>query len=103
MVGKRKKTLKAKIKVKAAVGGKSSNRMSKEERHAHKLERRKQEKRNYTAEMWAAPAPSHLVAKLDLPKVKSKHQSYFEFAENSERKQKKLEFQVGYVVSRRSC
>lgn len=70
---------------------------SKQERRAHKLEKRKQEKKNYTAEMWAAPAPTHLIAKLDQPKLKSKHQSYFEFADNPERKQKKLEFEVGPV------
>lgn len=68
--------------------------LTKDERRIRKLERRKKEKRNYTADDWAAPAPSHLVAKLDLPKVKSKYQSYFEFADNPERKEKKLEFTV---------
>ncbi|KAF4634974.1 hypothetical protein G7Y89_g3124 [Cudoniella acicularis] len=69
-------------------------RMTKEERRAQKLEQRKKEKAKITADMWAAPAPSHLVAKLDMPRVKSKYQSYFEFAENTEKKEKKLEFQV---------
>jgi len=82
-------------KGKATMVAKAARRGTKEERRVQKLERRKKEKRNYTAEMWAAPAPSHLVARLDLPKVKTKHQSYFEFADNPEKKKKKLEYQVG--------
>ncbi|RKF56812.1 hypothetical protein OnM2_078025 [Erysiphe neolycopersici] len=63
-------------------------------RRARKLERRKIEKKSYTARDWAAPVPSNLVAKLDIPKHSSKYQSYFEFADNPEKKEKKLEFRV---------
>lgn len=103
MVGRRKKALQAKGVVhknpqkeaqEAQKAQKSrSTRAGKEERRAKKLERRKKEKRSYTAQDWAEPAPDHLIAKLDLPKHSSKYQSYFEFAENKEKK-KKLEFQV---------
>ncbi|KAH7356828.1 hypothetical protein BKA65DRAFT_534611 [Rhexocercosporidium sp. MPI-PUGE-AT-0058] len=93
MVGKRKKAMRAKAE--ATIAAKAARRGgNKQERRAHKLEKRKQEKKNITAEMWAAPAPTHLVAKLDQPKLKSKYQSYFEFADNPERKKKKLEVQV---------
>ncbi|KAI1008154.1 hypothetical protein K3495_g53 [Podosphaera aphanis] len=61
-------------------------------RRGKKIERRKRDKRTYTAKDWAAPAPANLNAKLDLPKVKTKYQSYFEFTENPEKKEKKLEF-----------
>ncbi|TAQ88086.1 hypothetical protein B7494_g3612 [Chlorociboria aeruginascens] len=71
-------------------------RATKEERRAAKLDLRRREKRNITADMWAAPTPPGLVAKLDIPKVKSKYQSYFEFAENTEKKEKKLEFKAGF-------
>lgn len=95
--GKRKKALQAKGK--ATMVAKAARRGTKEERRVHKmLERRKKEKMRYTADMWAEPAPSHLVAKLDLPKLKSKHQSYFEFADNPEKRQKKLETQVGGMM-----
>ena len=67
---------------------------SKEERRARKLAVRKNQKKGYTADMWAEPAPSHLVAKLDIPRVKSKYQSYFEFAANPEKKEKRLEFKA---------
>ncbi|PVH84579.1 hypothetical protein DL98DRAFT_512481 [Cadophora sp. DSE1049] len=94
MVGKKKKAAK-RAKAEASTATKASRRGgNKQERRAHKLEKRKQEKKNMTAEMWAAPAPTHLVAKLDLPKIQSKYQSYFEFADNPGKKQKKLEFQV---------
>ncbi|TQS37939.1 hypothetical protein Golomagni_01568 [Golovinomyces magnicellulatus] len=63
-------------------------------RRSKKIEQRKKEKKAYTAQDWAAPIPSNLVAKLDVPKVKTKYQSYFEFADNPEKKQKKLEFKV---------
>ncbi|RFU26043.1 hypothetical protein B7463_g10293, partial [Scytalidium lignicola] len=62
-------------------------------RRSAKREHRKQEKKKITAHMWAAPAPPGLVAKLDVPRIKSKYHSYFEFAENTEKK-KKLECQV---------
>ncbi|KAB8290673.1 hypothetical protein EYC80_008314 [Monilinia laxa] len=103
MVGRRKRALQAKGLVhrtaqkEAREGRKSqkirSARAGKEDRRAAKLERRKKEKKSYTAQDWAEPAPDHLIAKLDLPKHSSKYQSYFEFAENKEKK-KKLEFQV---------
>lgn len=92
-MGKKKKVLATKAKT--TVSKKGGGHPTKEERRAHKLERRKKEKRNYTADDWAVPAPSHLVAKLDVPKVKSKYQSYFEFADNPEKKEKRLEFTVG--------
>jgi len=91
-MGKKKKVVASKAN--SSVGEKASRRLAKEERRAKKLERRKKEKKAITADMWAEPAPSHLVAKLDLPKVKSKYQSYFEFADNPEKKEKKLEFQA---------
>ncbi|QSZ33345.1 hypothetical protein DSL72_002933 [Monilinia vaccinii-corymbosi] len=103
MVGRRKKALQAKgvVHKTAQKGAREvqktqkirSARAGKEDRRAAKLERRKKEKKSYTAQDWAEPAPDHLVAKLDLPKHSSKYQSYFEFAENKEKK-KKLEFQV---------
>ena len=98
MVGKKKKAAK-RAKAETSTATKPPRRgANKQDRRAHKLEKRKQEKKNMTAEMWAAPAPTHLVAKLDLPKVQSKYQSYFEFADNPEKKQKKLEFQVGLLA-----
>jgi hypothetical protein len=45
--------------------------------------------------MWALPAPADLVGTLEKPTRKSKYHSYFEFAENTEKKDKKLEFQAG--------
>ncbi|KAH8687832.1 hypothetical protein BGZ60DRAFT_394599 [Tricladium varicosporioides] len=79
---------------KALKGSRPARRATKEERRAQKLEQRKREKAKITAEQWAAPAPTHLVAKLDVPRVRSRYQSYFEFAENTEKKEKRLEFQV---------
>jgi len=96
-MAKKKKAAAAKAKGgNAALIAKPARRAagSKEERRARKLALRKKEKRNYTADMWAEPAPSHLVAKLDVPRVKSKYQSYFEFAANPEKKDKKLEFKA---------
>lgn len=69
-------------------------------RRNHKLEVRREtkraEKRGRFDADWDLPAPPGLVARLDLPKVKSKYRSYYEFAENAEKQEKKLEFQVGY-------
>ncbi|PBP20427.1 hypothetical protein BUE80_DR008838 [Diplocarpon rosae] len=95
-MGKKKKAAAAKVQAGAKTApGASKDRLRNQERRAWKLlERRKKEKKSYTAMDWSVPAPSHLVAKLDLPRVKLKHQSYFEFTENPEKKQKKLEFQV---------
>lgn len=95
-MGKKKKALAVKPQGGAAL--KATHRGNKEERHARKLALRRKQKQNITAETWAAPAPAHLVAKLDVPKVKSKYQSYFEFAENTEKKDKRLEFQVGFLI-----
>ena len=76
----------------------TTDQASKEERRAAKMERRKRERRLITADMWSMPAPADLAGKgkLEKPKVKSKYHSYFEFAENTEKKDKKLEFQVCY-------
>lgn len=73
---------------------------SKEERRLRKMEQRRREKAKITPSQWAAPAPSHLVGKREVPKVKSKYQSYFEFTENTEKK-KKLEFRASicFIVS----
>lgn len=66
-------------------------------RKIRKHESRKAQKRRVLNEVdWDEPAPGHLVARLDIPQIKSKYQSYFEFAENAEKQEKKLEFQVGY-------
>jgi hypothetical protein len=75
------------------------DRAAREERRARKMERRRRDKRLMTADMWAIPAPADLVGKgkLEKPKLKSKYYSYFEFAENTEKKDKKLEFQVCYL------
>jgi hypothetical protein len=99
--GKKKRLGTAKPAAKAGSShrvAKASKIAAKEERRAKKLERRKKDKKAITPAQWNAPAPSHLVAKLDIPQIKSKYQSYFEFAENSEKKEKKLEFQVCYIV-----
>jgi len=96
----RTKKKKAAADGKKGVKGKTrAARQAKEERRNAKLERRKREKKMYTADMWAAPAPSHLVAKLDGPKHSSKYHSYFEFAENTEKKKKKLEFKVDEILT----
>jgi hypothetical protein len=102
MVRKKKAAVAAKAKVaNAATTAKAHRRAakaaSKEERRARKLALRKKEKKGYTADMWAEPAPSHLVAKLDIPRVKSKYQSYLEFTANPEKKDKKLEFKASLL------
>ena len=104
-MGKKKKVPGAKAKgSKTAPNSKASRRaanaVTRDERRAHKLALRKKEKNGYTADMWAQPAPSHLVAKLDVPRVKSKYQSYFEFAANPEKKDKKLEFKASLAAVR---
>ena len=65
-----------------------------EKRRVNKVEKRRRDKQAITAEMWAAPAPSHLVARLDVPKIMTKHKTYFEIADNHEKKKKKLEYTV---------
>jgi hypothetical protein len=103
MKGKKKKVQAAKAKgadtgPASKAARRAANAASKEERRARKLALRKKEKKGYTADMWAEPAPSHLVAKLDIPRVKSKYQSYFEFAANPEKKDKKLEFKARLLI-----
>jgi hypothetical protein len=75
---------------------------SKEERRMRKIEQRRREKAKITPSQWAAPAPSHLVGKREVPRVKSKYQSYFEFAENTEKK-KKLEFKASVCFIASKC
>ena len=67
-------------------------RKVKELRRTAKMQKRKDQKRREMKNMWEGPPPSNLVGKLELPKPK--YHSYFEFMENTERKEKKLEFQV---------
>src|SRR3954469_4690291 len=81
----------------AARAARASKRAEKQTRRERKLELRKREKKQYTAEQWAIPAPSHLVARLERPKHKSKYHSYFEFAENTEKK-KHLEHKVHSIL-----
>jgi hypothetical protein len=93
----KKKKVPSTAPVPAAVAQKVARRTARlEPKHARtaKKEHRKRDRKTYTADMWAIPAPSHLVARLEIPKPKSKYHSYFEFAENTERKKKKLEFKV---------
>jgi hypothetical protein len=89
--GPKKKTAKQKAKAARAA---EEPRPTKEARRQNKLERRRRENRLIPADMWDLPAPQGLVGKLDKPKLTSKYHSYFEFAENTEKKDKKLEFQV---------
>jgi hypothetical protein len=101
-MGKRKKMMA--VKAQSKISKKSSRGSTKEDRRAQKVaERRKRDRKTYNADQWAVPAPSHLVAKLDLPKVKSKYQSYFEFADNPEKKDKKLEYKVILSGSAHDC
>jgi hypothetical protein len=93
-MGKQKRALLAKN------GGPPSKKMrnlEKEERRLHRMQirmdrKRAGKKKKFTG-TWEGETPANLVAKLDAPKVKTKYQSYFEFAENTEKK-KKLETQV---------
>lgn len=98
----KKKKAGAAMAAKAAAVAKAARHAAREERKmarmarsgtSAKKEHRKRDKKVYTADMWAVPAPSHLVARLEVPKHKSKYHSYFEFAENTEKK-KRLEFKV---------
>jgi hypothetical protein len=98
----RKKKAGAVVAAKAAAVARAARRTAREERKIARMakmtagpkkEHRKRDKKVYTADMWAVPAPSHLVARLEVPKHKSKYHSYFEFAENTEKK-KRLEFKV---------
>ena len=96
MKGKKKKVVGARPKVPKA-GKQAAKKAAKEERRAAKMELRRREKRLITRDMWAIPAPADLVGTLEKPTRKSKYHSYFEFAENTEKKDKKLEFQAGSV------
>lgn len=80
--------------VSAAKVARRAARKDKNDRRLLKLDHRKKRNHQYNAGDWAIPAPSHLVAKLEPLKHNSKYHSYFEFAENTEKKKKKLEFQV---------
>jgi hypothetical protein len=98
-MGRKKKG--AAAAAKAAAGAKAARRSAREERRmarSAKKEHRKRDRKTYTADMWAVPAPSHLIARLEVPKRKSKYHSYFEFAENTEKKKKRLEFKVHYLL-----
>ncbi|KAG0646322.1 hypothetical protein D0Z07_8369 [Hyphodiscus hymeniophilus] len=70
-------------------------RATAEERRARKLDHRRRDRKiRPTDAEWAIPAPRGLIGRLERPRVISKHKSYFEFAENVEKKDKKLEFEV---------
>lgn len=100
---RKKKAALVKAATRAALGGKPGKPRKaakavrvggkKEERRLAKLEQRRRDKAKITPGQWAEPAPAHLVGTLNVPRAKSKYQSYFEFAENTEKK-KKLEFQA---------
>jgi len=94
-MGKKKRALLAQAGS-SAQSSKKSKAAEKAERRQRKLQARlarKPKKKPKFPETWDGPIPAHLVARLDAPKVKTKYQSYFEFAENTEKK-KKLETQV---------
>ncbi|TVY84399.1 hypothetical protein LSUE1_G001838 [Lachnellula suecica] len=98
MVKKKTKALLKAARIVTVKNGKPSKALragnSKEERRIAKMVQRKREKAKITPSQWAAPAPAHLDGRLRVPKFKSKYQSYFEFAPNTEKKDKKLEFKV---------
>ncbi len=72
-------------------------------RHEKKLSRRKRAHNMMQADDWHAPLPPGLNGKLEVPKISSKYATYFEFADNLEKK-KKLDFTVGGCAwGRRSC
>ena len=63
-------------------------------RHDKKMiERRKISHKMMRSEDWSNPPPAGLNGKLELPKISSKYATYFEFADNHEKK-KKLEYTV---------
>ena len=95
-MGKKKKALAAKAT--ATNADRLARRAAREAKRNAKKEHRKRDRKMYTADQWAIPAPQHLVAKLDVPKHSSKYQSYFEFAENTEKRDKRLEFKV-YITT----
>lgn len=87
-----------KAKRKSGAATKKKERIAKDERHARKMQHRMRDRRDRirTPGIDAQPLPADLVAKgrLERPKVNSKYKTYLEFAENTEKKEKKLEFQV---------
>jgi hypothetical protein len=56
----------------------------------HAKDRHRKDRRGHSID-WSQPLPAGLVARREEPK--SKHHSYFEFVENTDKK-KKLEFEV---------
>jgi len=72
------------------VGGHLPN-LAKFDKIINKAEQKRREKAARTAAEWHIPPPSNLVAQIQRPK--SKYHSYFEFAENTDKK-KKLEYEV---------
>lgn len=72
-----------------------------EDRHAKKAELRKQANRMITSKEWAEPPPAHLNGRLDIPKMNTKHKTYFEIADNHEKK-KKLEYKESSRIIRSS-
>lgn len=95
MVGTKKKEKARNIALAAADGKKKVTVRRRLEVRNAKEKHKHFQRRGYDKKTWAQlpPVPSGLVARLEAPKIKSKHQSYFEFAENTEKK-KKLETTV---------
>lgn len=83
-----------KIVIKSGKSVRRAGHSNAAERRLEKLERRRREKARITPGQWAQPAPAHLEGRIVVPHIKSKYQSYFEFAENTEKKEKKLEFKA---------
>lgn len=88
----------AKVKKQSAAGSTRKERNGQDERRVRKMQHRMKDRRERlgSASMNAEPLPANLAAKgrLEKPKVNSKYKTYLEFAENTEKKEKKLDFQV---------
>ncbi|RDW82093.1 hypothetical protein BP6252_03205 [Coleophoma cylindrospora] len=95
MVGSKKKEKARNLALSAADGKKKVTVRRRPDVRSAKEKHKHFQRRGYDKKTWAQlpPVPSGLVARLEAPKIKSKHQSYFEFAENTEKK-KKLETTV---------
>jgi hypothetical protein len=93
--GKSAKPSKATKTAKIGKHGQKAERKAKllAERANAKVKHARRERARRADVNWNAPPPPDLVARLDAPKHKSKYHSYFEFAENTEKK-KKLEYEV---------
>lgn len=65
-------------------------------RHTKKIDHRKAAYRLMHTKEWHEPPPAHLVGKLAVPKITSKHATYFEIADNDGKK-KKLETHVSII------